>query len=223
MYRMGRIFIVLCMFCMGTVCCGRKEQYNTFQPETKESQVLKQEEREFKDDCVLCGNGKGTMVSMYRGQKNLGIISLNTFDIAYIGINQYSDEGKLIERPAEQSSTSTRTSREGGYSSMVSENPDRGFATGSVTFYQSASLDLEKISKHLCPDCINSILEACWDENPYGVGLIDFSEKKIRLFEKNISGFMFGDYYVSCNYRRREEEDYQDMDFLIFYCPERYK
>lgn len=228
--RIGAIIIGMCLCCTGMVSCNKKEGPSPGQQTLREAQIPVKEEPETKfssqtakADCTLCGNGKGTMFSMYRGRKNLGIISISTFDIAYIGINQYSDDGTLIEKPAEHSSTSFRTSRESGYSSMVSESPDRGYATGSITFYQNSSLDLEKASQYLCSDCINSILDASWDEELYGIGLIDFHERKIRLFEKCISAFQFGDYYVSCDYRREEGTEYQDMDFLIFYCPERYR
>lgn len=78
--------------------------------------------------------GRVSWFTMYRGQKNLGIISLNTMDIAYIGINQYYDNSILIEKPAEHFSTSIRTSKESGFSSMVSQNSNRGYATGSITF-----------------------------------------------------------------------------------------
>mgnify|MGYP000541402203 CR=1 FL=1 len=228
--KLGMIFIVICVYCMGLTSCSKSEKSGPYQQALQKPQISETEEelktffsQTIKDDCILCGDRKGTMFSMYQGQKNLGIISLNTFDIAYIGINQYNDDGILIEKPVEHSSTTIRTSKESGYSAMVSENPDRGYATGSITFYQNSSLDLKKVTQYLCSDCINSMLDTSWSENPYGIGLIDFYEKKIRLFEKHISAFEFGDYYVSCDYRSEEKTEYQNMDFLIFYCPERYQ
>lgn len=227
--RIGMISIVICVYCMGLAGCCKSEKSGPYQQALQETQIPETEEESemffsqtIKDDCILCGNRKGTMFSMYQGRKNLGIISLNTFDIAYIGINQYNDNGTLIKKPAEHFSTTIRTSKKSGYSAMVSENPNRGYATGSITFYQNSSLDLERVTQYLCSDCISSMLDASWEEEPYGIGLIDFYDKKIRLFEKHISAFEFGDYYVSCDYRSEEKTEYQDMDFLIFYCPERY-
>ena len=38
-------------------------------------------------DCQLCGNGKEmTLFSLYEGEDNVGIISLNSFEISHIGI-----------------------------------------------------------------------------------------------------------------------------------------
>lgn len=220
-----------CFICLGLSCCGKEKDITPLEDDSKELRIIQQEELKTKqvfssstskEDCVLCSNGSGTMISMYRGQKNLGIISLNTMDIAYIGINQYDDESTLVEKPTKHTSTTIDTFRDGGFTSMVSENPNRGFATGSITFSENASLNIQKASQFLCSDCTNSILDSCWSDNPYGVGLIDFSERRIRLFEKDITGFLFGDYYISCDYGNREELINQDMDFLIFYCPERY-
>lgn len=224
------LFIV-CLLCMVTACCKKigeniSQESGSPKIQAEQSKILSTVQTfisgTLKEDCVLCGSGKGTMIPMYRGQKNLGIISMKTMDISYIGINQYDDDGNLIEKQVEQSSTTMNTYRDGGFASMISENPDRGFATGSITFFESASLDIQKASEYLCTECINNMEECCWSDVPYGIGLIDFSERKIRLFESGVSGFMFGDYYVSCNYHSRKGQKNQDMDFLIFYCPERY-
>lgn len=130
--------------------------------------------------------------------------------------------GIFIEKPAEHFSTSVHTSKDSGFSSMVSQNQNRGYATGTITFFENSSMDLKKASQYLCTECINSILDECWDNTPYGIGLIDFAEKKIRLFEDCVSGYIFGDYYISCEYRTKKDHKNQDMYFLIFYCPERY-
>ena len=39
------------------------------------------------EDCILCGKGEGTLMPLYRGQENIGIINLNTFDLAPVTIN----------------------------------------------------------------------------------------------------------------------------------------
>lgn len=234
MYQSWKRKIMLftaCFICLGLSCCGKEKNIISLEDDSKESRIIQQEELKTKpvfssstpkEDCVLCGNGSGTMISIYRGQKNLGIISLNTMDISYIGINQYDDEGALVEKPPKHTSTTINTFKDSGFTSMVSENPNRGFATGSITFSENASLNTLNASQNLCSDCLNSIMDSCWSDNPYGIGLIDFSERRVRLFEKDITGFMFGDYYISCDYGNRDELENQDMDFLIFYCPERY-
>ena len=55
---------------------------------TYESQIKKEE-------CELCSQQGNTMLPAYAGQKNLGIICINTFDISPIEINRYDDFGSL--------------------------------------------------------------------------------------------------------------------------------
>ncbi|EJY36058.1 hypothetical protein [Enterocloster clostridioformis] len=52
--------------------------------------------------------------------------------------------------------------------------------------------------------------------------MIDFNTGEVRLFEENILGFTFGDYYISCNCKDTDDEDMRNIDLLIFYCLERY-
>ena len=63
-----------------------------------------------------------------------------------------------------------------------------------------------------------------WYGKQENVGFISLNTKDIRLLEPDITAFVFNDYYISCDLReRREEDSCAEMDFLIFYCPERYK
>lgn len=175
------------------------------------------------EDCRLCGEGKGTLLPCYWGQDNVGIISLNTFTLLSVETNRYTDQGQLIEEPAKHSSSHMLRSGDGGYHVFISEDPDRGYASGSLYFGNDEVLDLEKASTFLCTQCLNGILDEGWDDNPYGVGIVNFKTRKIRLLEENVTAFIFDDFYISCDLRNREKEEKPEMDLLIFYCPERYK
>lgn len=175
------------------------------------------------EECLICGDGKGTLLPLYRGQKNLGIINLNTFDLAPVTINRYDDFGELIEKPANGSSTHVTNTGEGGFFLSVSEDVNRGYAHGNLSFGHDEMLDLEKVANHLCSDCLNRMMENCWGDTPLGMGVIDFSTGEVRLFEENIFAFTFGDYYVSCRSKDSDEEDTKEISLLVFYCPERYQ
>lgn len=41
------------------------------------------------EDCYLCGDGIESLIPSYWGQKNVALISLNTFEIIPIEINRY--------------------------------------------------------------------------------------------------------------------------------------
>lgn len=175
------------------------------------------------DDCKLCGKGSGTILPAYRGQNNIGLISLNTFTISYVEINPYDDNGNSMKKPRKGSASHFLNSGEDGYSSFVSENQWRGYADGSVFFRQDEFLNMEKAAAFLCSDCLNNTMDQCWSDEPYGVGVIDFKTGDIRLFEEMVTAFMFNDYYITCNLREpRDDDSSVGMDLLIFYCPERY-
>lgn len=187
-----------------------------------------QETRHYSDttpyDCKVCGKGSGTLLPAYRGQNNVGIISLNTFTISYVEINPYDDNGKPMKKPRKGSASHLLSSGEDGYSSFVSENQWRGYADGSVYFRQDEFLNMEKAAAFLCSDCLNNIMDQCWSDEPYGVGIIDFRTGEIRLLEEIVTAFMFNDYYITCDLREpREDDSSVEMDLLIFYCPERYQ
>ena len=174
------------------------------------------------EDCFLCGDGKGSLLPLYRGQENLGIINLNTFDLAPVTLNRYDDFGKLIEKSADGISTHITNTGEDGFFLSVTADTDRGYARGYLSFSQAEILDIEKAASHLCSECLNRVMDNCWSEIPLGMGVIDFSNGGIRLFEENILAFTFGDYYISCT-GNSDEEDKRNMNLLIFYCPERYQ
>lgn len=197
---------------------------HTVLTQTSEAEKLKHYSDLPADACQLCGHGKGTLLPAYRGQENVGIISLNTFTLSYVEINPYDDHGNPMKKPTRGSSSHSLSSGENGYSSFVSENQWRGYADGSVYFRQDEFLNMEKAAAFLCSDCLNNIMDECWSDEPYGVGIIDFRTGEVRLLEEIVTAFMFNDYYITCDLREpREDDSSAEMDLLIFYCPERYQ
>lgn len=172
------------------------------------------------EDCYLCGEGGEPL---YWGQDNLALISFNTFEIKPIEINRYDRlSGQLIEEPAGFISFGGSGSQNGGFSANMMLEPDRGYATGSLYFYNDESLDVDKASSFLCSDCLNRILpqelEQC-----FGVGAIHLATKEIHVFDEHVTGFSLGDFYVDCNLIEEPGRSSRWLDFLAFYCPERYE
>ena len=59
-------------------------------------------------------------------------------------------------------------------------------------------------------------MEDTWEE-PYGVGVINFETLEVRLFEKNITAFTFGDYYIDVDRRdNKDNSEWTELDLLIF-------
>lgn len=174
------------------------------------------------EDCILCGKGEGTLMPLYRGQENIGIINLNTFDLAPVTINQYDDFGKRIEKPVEGSLTHITNTGEDGFCLSVTADINRGYAQGSLSFSQDETLDMEKAASHLCADCLNRMMDKCWADVPMSMGVINFRTGDIRLFEEKILAFTLGDYYISCDDQSGEDGEEKDLSLFVFYCPERY-
>lgn len=175
------------------------------------------------EDCFFCGGGNGTLLPLYRGQKNLGVINLNSLALSPVTINRYDDSGRLIEKPDNSSSTNITNTGEDGFTLFISPNVNRGYAHGQVSFRRGEKLDMEKAADHLCSECLNRIMENCWHDNPLAVGVIDFSTDDIMLFDDTITAFTFGDYYVSCDKAESDDDERSEISLLIFYCPERYQ
>lgn len=174
------------------------------------------------EDCFLCKEKKEMPLSMYCGQKNLGIIDINTMDLSPISINHYNDSGELVEEPVSGSTTQITNTGKGGFFFSVTPNVNRGYADGHLSFKNDKKLDVELASGYLCSDCLNSIMKNCWGDDLSGVGVINFSTGEVRLFEEKITAFTFGDYYIACDGRNRDSTEWREIDLFVFYCPERY-
>ena len=174
-------------------------------------------------DCFLCGNMESNPLSLYYNQENVGLLNLNTFDIIPISINRYDDYGNLIQTPANTLSTSHFNYTEAGLSSSITPNSDRGYATGTLTFLTEEAQNLKKATEHLCSKCLDNITEQTQSKDSYSIGIIDFHTLEVHLLKEQSSSFSFGDYYISYHTKQSDDKEAQmEMEFLVFYCPERY-
>lgn len=175
-----------------------------------------------KEDCYLCGGKIETLEPFYWGQENVALISLNTFEVIPIEINRYDRLNRqMIEEYAGVVSFGGGKSESGGFSADMMLDCDRGYATGSLRFYEDETLDTDKAAGFLCSDCLNKILSQDLDQR-VGVGVIHLATKEVRIFEESAAGFGLGDFYVDCNFMEDPGRNSRWLDLLIFYCPERY-
>lgn len=173
-------------------------------------------------ECQLCGEGKGTLLPAYWGEDNLGIIDLNTFEFAHLSINQYDDYGKKA-KPRTGSSTDLLSTGERGMSVWGMTDSERGYYSGEAHMRNEKGMELEKASKFLCTGCLNEILAQCYNDTYLQLGIVNFKTHKIRLLEKNVTGFIIDNFYIDCDYYEREYENKTERGFklLIFHCPPR--
>ena len=94
------------------------------------------------------------LIPLYWRQNNIAL-SLHTFEI-----NRYDRiDGRLIEEYAGTVSFVVG-SNDGGFSTSLMQDSDRGYAVDSVDFYADEVLDINKAADFLCADCFNEILSA---------------------------------------------------------------
>lgn len=176
-----------------------------------------------KEDCLFCGSGEGTLLPLYRGEENIGVISLNTFELAHIEINRYDDYGKLIGEPSQGTAMRRTSTGEGGFTFMTTGDTDRGYARCNLYFNLDEVLDMEQAATHMCTDCLNRAIDDGWGGDPTGMAVINFRTGELRMLREDLAAFQFGDFYVSCKSKRDEtEENSLEMALLVFYCPKRY-
>lgn len=168
------------------------------------------------EECFVCGENPNHPTSSYWGEDNVGILNLNTFEVLYIEINRYDDNGQLIEETAGYMQMHSMSNGESYVHS--SDNPDRGLSHIQIQGDRKP-VDAKAIQSFLCQTCLDKINDMYFGDNPpeeYAV--VNFSDKSIRPLIKNTTWFTFGNFDVDCDF----EED-GDIDLLIHYCPPRYK
>lgn len=221
---MKKLLIVLLCLLLLSGCTSTPEPNAESGSEAwHEKKTVTYQSRIKKEECALCNQQENSMLSAYSGQKNLGIICINTCDISPIGINRYDDHGNLIEEPSDTFSIIRNSCRDEGMATQVMANPERGFANVNVSLTKDVAIDKEAVESLLCLDCLSAIMGEYWNE-PYGIGVIDFDTLEVRLLEEKITGFTFGDYYIDIDHKeKKESSDPTEFDLLIIYCPPRYE
>lgn len=164
-----------------------------------------------RDDCYLCSG-----IGEYEEQNNVGIISLNTFQLLPVEINRY-EKGQLIEENTGSMLALFHNSQDDGFSASLLLHADRGRATASVSFNADEKLDFANTAQHLCAEHLGELADGLYS-NAYGVGIVNFSAKKLYVICDGTLGFESGDYYIDC----RLKEDGLGADLLIVYTPLRY-
>lgn len=114
--RAGKVLLVLIYSAILTMGCGAKEvKTKPISPKTEiQSETPQYTSPTQKEDCQLCGDGKGTLLPAYWGENNLGIIDLNQFQLAHIEINPYETWGKYTKEDYGRPSTDLINTGEGG-------------------------------------------------------------------------------------------------------------
>jgi len=174
-----------------------------------------------KEDCYLCGNNS-TLDWKHLGEKNVGIVSLNTFQMLPVSINRYDDAGMLIEENTGCMESHRFVSEGNGFCTNLTIVADRGIADAQLSFNNDQRLRLESTAQLLCEDHFGELVADLYG-NPYGVGIVDLESAKLFPFKENVIAFQAGDYYIHCDLEEADREGNPlKMSVYAVYTPLRY-
>lgn len=165
------------------------------------------------ETCFVCSeNGP------YWGEDNIGIIDLNTFELLYVPINRYGDNGELIEEPAGVMQTSSLMDQETDRYVHATIFPDNAYACVDLSGVKYA-IERDIIQSNLCQICLDSI-NSLWftTQPPAEYAVISFADKTIQPLLNAHPWFASGNYGIDCEFK-----DNGKIDLLIHYAPNRYE
>lgn len=175
-----------------------------------------------KEECFLCGGGLDHVYWECLGQNNVGLISLNSFDLLPVEINRYDSNGEIIGENVGYTKVQRYSVQDDGFSVYMTVSPDRGVGEAIIALNDDKELKLEKTAHYLCTDHFRELTTKLRDDS-YGLGIIDLYGAKIYPMNDNIISFLAGDYYIYCDQKtdNRSKEN-QDMKIIIAFTPPRY-
>ena len=206
---MKKVILFLLTLALCLTACGPNPSTEP-QPEQAVSTVPK-------EHCFLCGDGATDLP--YWGQNNIGIISLNTFEVMPIELSRYDTHGALIEQPAGYLQNGSFEASQNGFLADAMVNPDSGYVIVELSLRADSKLDASQTAAYLCQPCLDNLLSEIHGDGS-GTGILNFSTKEICPLETCCLGFGLGDYYVDCNWH---PETPHDVRILSFYHPPRYQ
>ena len=165
------------------------------------------------EECFLCGNENFP----YWGQNNVGIVSLNTFDVMPIEINHYDDSGAPVTENLEFSTVRNFSGTGSGFRAFLLEDVIQGCASGHISLYEDETLNVENTASFLCADCLDGLLSNIRQKG-VGIGIIHFADKEIRAFEQTDSRISLGDYDIQWTWDT--PTDTLQMELSVTYSPQ---
>lgn len=165
--------------------------------------------------CFLCGNYKGSIGPSTWKPNNIGILNLNTFEILYVEIIRYNDEGELVTTPAGVFSIDGMTSGNGQVNSHL--NSDNGYATIVITGVEY-SIDAVVAESKLCQNCLDSMnVKIRYGGVPAEYAVVNYEDRTIHPLVTSTVSFGSGDYLIDCQFKGNGE-----IRLLAAFLPSRY-
>lgn len=211
---MKKKIIIVVILCMLFSLCDKQKEFSHTHTSHNHVQFTSSIE---KTDCHLCGKRTDTPLSEYLGQRNLGIIDLNTFEVEPAPIFEYSIlTGELVEEAC--GAMKFHYPVLDGTRMTIMTDSDRGYAQISVDKFNS-KIDPDKISAFLCQTCLDTLGAGYFvADDPPALAVVDFSRREISPLIVCRPWYLHGEYMVDCDF-----EDDGGINLLFVYCPNRFE
>ena len=208
--KLRSIFAVMLLAAMLTGCATNKSETKgkTYEHVQFTSKVTT-------EGCAICGEHPDVHWYWYKGQDNVAIVDVNTFDFSYIEINRYNPDGSQITETAGYMKMSGGEIGAHHISGMV--DPDRGMARLNGTL-SSDPIDASAIESFLCQECLDEFASHYFEhDNVYSLAVFNFAAKTLRPLVESSPWYAADNYSVDCHY-----EDDGKIDITVYYCPPRF-
>ena len=183
--------------------------------ESKQCQVIQEAVKstlDNKEECCLCGSNSRSLMGMYRGKDDLGIISLNNWYVLDMGVGKDADE-----TISGQNSSRITATGEDGCIFHVDQNHARRISEVRIEFGEGNYFDVDKVRGYLCQTCLDKLLDVIdvdVDSGcPTGLCMIDFQTQELYSLQNQYVTYYIRDYYVKI-------ESGEDKIVTAVYAPE---
>lgn len=183
--------------------------------ESKQCQVIQEAVKstlDNKEECCLCGSNSRSLMGMYRGKDDLGIISLNNWYVLDMGVGKDADG--IVDG---QNSSRITATGEDGCIFHVDQNHARRISEVRIEFGEGNYFDVDKVRGYLRQTCLDKLLDVIdvdVDSGcPTGLCMIDFQTQELYSLQNQYVTYYIRDYYVKI-------ESGEDKIVTAVYAPE---
>ena len=164
-------------------------------------------------ECYLCGNHNRSLMSMFRGRDDLGVICVNDWYVMDMQIRNLDGMGG--------GGSGWTVGAEGACSFQTDRNPERGISEVTVEYGTNSIFDVKKVQEHLCQTCLDKLLEVMDSYGGEGeesgardVCLVDFQTLELYSLQEHYISHYIRDYYVQIDGR-----DGDELEVIGIYAP----
>ena len=164
-------------------------------------------------ECYLCGNHNRSLMSMFRGRDDLGVICVNDWYVMDMQIRNLDGMG---------GGGSGRTvGAEEACSFQTDRNPERGISEVTVEYGANSIFDVKKVQNHLCQTCLDKLLDVmdCYgyegeESGARDICLVDFQTLELYSLQEHYISHYIRDYYVQV-----DGQDGKELEVTGIYTP----